>query len=146
EAPDAAAAGVGRRAPDQIDAALQLGEHAGGADKQRDETDHQRDHAIAGIARPFQDCTHRLCAIAADQRIELLQDRRLRRVAAKREPGDRDHDQQQWRQRKDRVVRDSRAHARCAVADPRFDRVPEGEAQRLPGEGCGGVGLGVHAG
>src|SRR3954469_7781776 len=76
-------------------------------------------------------------ALRADEAGERLEQLAAHRRVAEHEAGERDHDEEQRRERKERVVRERRAHARRGVVDPGG----VGEPRQPPGvAGCHGTG------
>ena len=117
-----------RRVPYAIERTLQLAEHRGGTDCQEYHADQRRDEALPGHACTGDQSLYGGGAFVADQTSQLGHDLAPHRVVAEYRTRDRDHDDQQRRNREQGVVRERRAHARCIVFDPSI----HGGAHQMP--------------
>ena len=113
------------RTPDAVERVLQLAEYRHRAKEQSNDADDCGDSALRRTIRRLQQSLDRLCALGADQSCELAEDLAARGFGAEHQPRDRDHDEQQRRNRKQRVIGKCRAHARGVVFGPGGGRLLE---------------------
>jgi hypothetical protein len=113
----------GRHVPDAVQRALQFGEHRGRADHQHHEADGRGQQALGRFVRAFDQRLYAQGAVAAYQAGELAHDLALHGFAAPDKTGHGDHDQQQRRDGKHRVVGNRGTHAGGVVAQPGRDRL-----------------------
>ena len=76
------------------------------------------EHAVGRLARAFEQALHRRRALVRRACLELAVDLAARGLFAEDEAGDGDDDEQQRRDREDRVEGQRRAHALRVVVDP----------------------------
>ena len=130
ECPESAAAGPAGCAPDAVERVLQLAEDRDRADAEEDHADDGAEHALRRLVDALQQRLRRRRAVLAHQIAQLREDVAARRVWAEDEAGDRDDDQQQRRDREQRVVGERGAHARGVVVDPGVDRLSAERVKR----------------
>ena len=94
----------------------------------------RRAQPAPGRRAPSRSAATACAAVGADHARDLLDDLPLRpRAGVDDEAGDRDHDDQERRQREDRVVRERRAEAHRVVVAPTLQRAAEQLAERAHG-------------
>jgi hypothetical protein len=111
--------------PDGVQRRLDLAEGARQGDQGGKDADERGHHAGFGIARALDHRLQRFGALAAHQAAQLLDDGAARGVVAEGQSGDGDGDQQDRRQREQRVVGDRGAAAQRIVLDKSLDGVPQ---------------------
>ncbi|EXI69772.1 MAG: hypothetical protein AW08_00265 [Candidatus Accumulibacter adjunctus] len=116
--PDAGGSRPLRRAPDAIERVLQLGEDRCRANEEKDQAEDRCHGAFGGPARAFQQSLDGQRSRCPQQSLQLRKDFTARGLLAEKEPGDRNHDQQQGSNRKHRVEGQCRSHALGVVSDP----------------------------
>ena len=117
-APDARWLFFFRDMPDAVQRALQFGKNRCGADSDHDKADDACEQPFARIAGTFYQALHGRGTVLTDQPTELGDDLALHRFASKHRACNGDHDDQQRRQRKHRVVGNGSAHAGRKIVDP----------------------------
>ncbi len=143
QVPPAGRALAHRGAPDAVERVLQLAEHRGRADQQQRHAEGRAGDAVRRLVEAGENALDGFGRVGAHQLAELAEDLAARRVLAEHQTGDRDHDQEQRRQREHGVVRERRAHARRVVVDPGLAGAPDElppfgrRAARRPGDGVG---------
>jgi hypothetical protein len=103
---------------------------AGRCNKKCEAADQRGDHAGAAMAGAFKKALHGQRAVAADEVIELPDDLAADGVGAEHQARDRDGDQQDRRNREQRVVGERRAHPRAVIVPPRAARASDGSQDR----------------
>ena len=111
------------RAPDAIERVLQLAEHRGRADESSTMPMTVASDAAFRLARARNQAFDRVAPHRRRSGPEICLKISPRAASSpKKKPATRDHDEQQRRDREQRVVRQRRAHARRIVGAPRADR------------------------
>ena len=133
------AGGAGGRTPDAVQRVLQFGEHGGGAQQHQHQAQRGGGPTAGGAVHAFQQALNGCGARGADQSLQLAEDLATRGLGAEHQAGHRRHDQQQRRQREQRVVGQRRALAGRVVVDPGGDRPTHQHPGQRPGRGAGGA-------
>src|SRR5262245_43472109 len=94
------------------------------ADEKGDEADERCRDARLRLTRACEQCLNGLGALFADEAGDLRDDLATGGFLAEYEASNRDHDDQQWREREGRVAGQRRAHPRRVVVAPRLNRLP----------------------
>src|ERR1044071_3327207 len=110
-----------RHVPDRVERVLQLHEHARRAEDERHDADDRRERAGLRFVRRLEHRFNSGCGLATEQTAELAGDFLVRRFAPERESGDGHRDQEQRRDREDRVVRERGAETRGFVLAEFFE-------------------------
>ena len=131
EVPPAFAFLARRRSPDAVERVLQLAENGRRTEKQSQHADDGGDHALRGAIGGLQHPFDRLGAVGADQPGELAEDLAARRLGTENQARHRDDDEQQRRNREQRVIGKGRPDAGRVVLAPRARRLLEQVERRL---------------
>ena len=108
-----------RRPPDPIERILQFGEDGCRADEEKGQPEDRRDRAVGRSAfSAVEQTLHRRCPGCPEQTLKLGEDFPVDGGIAEHEAGDRDHDQQQRRDREHRVEGQGGPHALRVVVYP----------------------------
>ena len=106
-------------APDRVQCALEFEECAGRSDDKGDAAEHGRQDPCPSLAGPLEKTLHGARTLAADQVIELAHDFPAHGLGAEDHAPDCGGDEENWRDRKQRVICERRAEAKCIVIPPR---------------------------
>ena len=105
--------------------------------KRRHDSHHGREHARGRLGRAFDHRLHGLGPLAADQPLDLPDDLAPDGVGPEHEPRDPDRDDQDGREREQRVIRERGAEAGNIVVPPPDERVLEHPPERPGGDPAG---------
>ncbi len=112
-------------APDGVERRLQLEERAAGREDERDPANHCREQILVPPRRSLQQRLHGLAAFDSDQPLDLADDFTAHGFGAEERAGDGNRNQEDGRDREERVIRDRGAEAEQVVVPPGRDRTAE---------------------
>src|SRR5262249_36195890 len=121
-----------RRAPDAVECVLQLAEHRRRTGDEERGADKHGEDAAFGLACARDQTFDAARAFGADQAGDLLENLAARRLLAEEVAGYPDDNEEEGRDREERVIGNRRAHAGRVVLGPGLDRTA-GEPPRVAG-------------
>ena len=112
-------------APDRVERRLQLEERAAGREDERDPANHCREQILVPPRRSLQQRLHGLAAFDSDQPLDLADDFTAHGFGTKERAGDGNRNEEDGRDREERVIGDRGAKAEQVVVPPGSERTAE---------------------